>query len=924
MRRRVRSLSVVAAAVCLIGLPAAAALGGTAGPFRESGAAIAQRQSIADGFQGPRAPSPYFPSPRRRTGSPAALAPAAAAPAPRRTRPASPAAQTLGVNFLGANLADSNAYPPDTSGAVGPTQFLVGVNGRLRTFDKATGSSDGGLNADTDVFFASVANGQPTFSPRVRYDRTSNRWFITALNFGASLTNNRILVASSSSGTISGGTIWTFSYLEHDLDAPAGDANLFFDAGTLGMDASVLVVGGNLYDGTGAFQGTSVHVLRKSALAVGGDLAGSGNAVAYRNLTGTPGGEGPWTPTGVDSLSDPASAAFWVVGVNNVLPVTSELVFRRITFSAPGAWPPSSISGNLTLAVPTTALPLSVPHLGNTGGADGELDALDDRLFDAKSRGGHVWTAQNIAVDSSGAGSDTGDRDGVRWYEIDVTSGSPVLVQSGTLFDPAAANPRFYWMPSIMATGQGHAAVGASAAGAAGYANAVTAGRLASDPPGFLDVPSLYTASATAYNPAADPGPPRRWGDYSFTSLDPDDDMTLWTIQEYCNAADSWGVRVAQLLAPPPATPSSATPATIASGHASVSVVVSGVSTAGAAFFDSGPGYAKRLSVAIPSGVTVNGVTVDDGTTLTLDLNTVGAPFGPRDVTVANPDGQARTSIAPILTLGPGGPGPAVTAIAPTSGDAAGGEAVTLTGTDFVTGASVTIGGVAATGVSVTGATSADATVPALPPGTLNDVTLVNPDTQSGTLYAAWLADFLDVPQADIFHADVEKIFRNGVTAGCGGGNYCRNAPVTRAQMAVFLLKAKLGADHVPPACAGIFGDVACPSLFADWIEELYASGITGGCNASPLLYCPDAPVTRAQMAPFLLKASLGSSYAPPNCTGTVFTDVPCTGGIFDPWIEDLASRGITAGCGGGAYCPGAPNTRGQMAVFLVKAFSLP
>jgi hypothetical protein len=142
--------------------------------------------------------------------------------------------------------------------------------------------------------------------------------------------------------------------------------------------------------------------------------------------------------------------------------------------------------------------------------------------------------------------------------------------------------------------------------------------------------------------------------------------------------------------------------------------------------------------------------------------------------------------------------------------------------------------------------------------------------------------------------------------------------------MAVFLLKSKLGAAHVPPACAGIFGDVACPSLFADWVEELYAAGITGGCNASPLLYCPGAPVTRAQMAVFLLKASLGSSYAPSNCTGTVFDDVPCAGGIFDPWIEDLARRGITGGCGGGAYCPAAPNTRGQMAVFLVKAFGLP
>jgi hypothetical protein len=76
-------------------------------------------------------------------------------------------------------------------------------------------------------------------------------------------------------------------------------------------------------------------------------------------------------------------------------------------------------------------------------------------------------------------------------------------------------------------------------------------------------------------------------------------------------------------------------------------------------------------------------------------------------------------------------------------------------------------------------------------------------------------------------------------------------------------------------------------------------------------------------MAVFLLKTLLGSGYTPPACTGTVFLDVPCTGGIFDPWIEDLAGRSITGGCGGGNYCPGSPNTRGQMAVFLTKTFNL-
>ena len=149
-----------------------------------------------------------------------------------------------------------------------------------------------------------------------------------------------------------------------------------------------------------------------------------------------------------------------------------------------------------------------MPHLGNTGGADGELDALDDRLFDAKLRDGHLWTAHNIAVDATGAGGDSGDRDGARWYEIDLTGDSPSVVQSGTLFDAAASNPRSYWIPSIMVSGQGHAAIGASAAGAAEHANAVTAGRLASDPAGTLQTPSLYTGSRRPTTPSPTPDRP--------------------------------------------------------------------------------------------------------------------------------------------------------------------------------------------------------------------------------------------------------------------------------------------------------------------------------------------------------------------------------------------------------------------------------
>jgi hypothetical protein len=200
----------------------------------------------------------------------------------------------------------------------------------------------------------------------------------------------------------------------------------------------------------------------------------------------------------------------------------------------------------------------------------------------------------------------------------------------------------------------------------------------------------------------------------------------------------------------------------------------------------------------------------------------------------------------------------------------------------------------------------------------INPVTFALRPELSAALPGGWLADFVDVSQTDVFHPHVEAVFRGGITAGCGAGYYCRDdmvrrdqmavlllksqhgptyvppgcsgvfadlpcpgpftdwieqllvegitggcgngnycpaAPVNRAQMAVFLLKTKHGGSYVPPLCTGIFADVTCPGAFTAWIEELYIEGVTGGCSTSPLLYCPDSACTRGQAAVFLTRS---------------------------------------------------------------------
>jgi len=260
--------------------------------------------------------------------------------------------------------------------------------------------------------------------------------------------------------------------------------------------------------------------------------------------------------------------------------------------------------------------------------------------------------------------------------------------------------------------------------------------------------------------------------------------------------------------------------------------------------------------------------------------------------------------------------------ISPASGPPAGGTATAIQGTDFAAGATVTFGGVPADAVVVVGTTTITAHAPALPAGSLNDITVTNTDGSAGTLLKGWVSDFLDVPPAYQFYGFVTKLVSNAITVGCGSGDYCPAANVTRAQMAVFLLKAKYGLCYTPPAATGtVFLDVPANSFAAAWIEALANLNITGGCGGGN--YCPTGSVTRAQMAVFLLKTYLGTSYTPPACA-SVFGDVPCPS-TFADWIEDLYARSITGGCQASPllYCPGNPNTRGQMAVFVTKAFQL-
>jgi hypothetical protein len=195
-------------------------------------------------------------------------------------------------------------------------------------------------------------------------------------------------------------------------------------------------------------------------------------------------------------------------------------------------------------------------------------------------------------------------------------------------------------------------------------------------------------------------------------------------------------------------------------------------------------------------------------------------------------------------------------------------------------------------------------------------------DVVNGAMYQLAPYTFRDVPPQHFAWRFVESIYEALITAGCGGDDYCPDTATTRAQMAVFLLRARFGPTYAPPPCTNAtFADVPCSNPFAAWVYDLVARNVTGGCGGGN--YCPDAPVTREQMSVFLLRTADGPAYTPPPCSAPVFADVPCSS-LFAAWINELNARGIAGGCGGGNYCPLSPVTRAQMAVFLVATFGLP
>ena len=279
--------------------------------------------------------------------------------------------------------------------------------------------------------------------------------------------------------------------------------------------------------------GTSGFVVRKTSVIDFATIA----VTAFHNLTGMSTGAGPFAPQGVD-IEDASIGTGFFIGVDNAS--FGNLMLRRV--SNPGGTP--TISANIPIAVTATAPPITVRHLGNLGGANGQLDGGDDRLTSASLVNGRLWTAHTIGVTHTGQASGSANRDGVRWYEIASLTTTPTVDAVGD----AVLERRRRQLRSAQLLGavdrdlddrpHGHrlqrrrhaASLSTPASPSASLRRA----------PARFGAAQLYTGvrrrRTTRQGTPGSPTRGRRWGGVSSTVVDGCDGSTIWTLQQFTDA----------------------------------------------------------------------------------------------------------------------------------------------------------------------------------------------------------------------------------------------------------------------------------------------------------------------------------------------------------------------------------------------------
>jgi hypothetical protein len=533
---------------------------------------------------------------------------------------------TLGFEGLGNGQYGFSVTgaPPDTEGTVGATQYVQWVNTSFAVFNKSTGALIAGPTAGNTLWsgFGGGCQTNNDGDPIVLYDKLAQRWVFSQFSVSTTPYLQCIAVSTTSDAT---GTYNRYSFQYSNFD----------DYPKMSVWPDAYYETFNMFAGGTTFVGADACAYNRSAM-----LAGTAaTQVCFQQGTSV----GGLLPSDLDGTTAPPAGSpnyMLYFGTNNL-----NLFKFHVDFTTPSN---STFTGptviNVAAFSPLCGGGTCVPQPSTTQ----QLDSLADRLMYRlayRNFGSHESLVVNHSVVAGSGG-------GIRWYEIQNPSGTPVVAQQSTF----APDSNYRWMGSVAMDQAGDLAVGYSVSSNSISPSVRFAGRVPTDPASTLESEVNIVSGSGSQT-----GSLSRWGDYSAMQIDPVDDCTFWFTEEYMKTTGSfnWNTRIANFKFPGCGT--TGTPDfTIGASPSSVTINQgsNGTSTITITSLN-GFNSATTLSASgLPSGVTAafstNPVTppANGSATLTLTLTaSATATTGAATVTITGTSGSTTHTTTINLTV---------------------------------------------------------------------------------------------------------------------------------------------------------------------------------------------------------------------------------------------------------------------------------
>jgi len=442
--------------------------------------------------------------PRFGPTKPAPAPPESSPPGPPALDPhslAKPMAPALAASFV-ALPDNGTSIPPDTMGAVGPNHLMTTLNTqvRIQTKDGAVVSTVSLLN----WFKTGIPDTTDVFDPKIIFDPNSSRWIFLACSDRANNNTGILLAVSATSDPTGTWTMWRFK----------GDTSgvNWIDYPNIGVNQNWITFTANLFTRNGnSWSGVAIWAVDKNSALAG---ASSPTATLFTKNDSETGF------TIVPALTFDATQA-----TQHLVCTFNAGVLRLYSITGAGTSPTWNVGQTLAVT-PWASNFLEAPQLG----ASQTVDAGDERMINAVYRNGSLWCTHTVSLPNHSP-----THTAARWYQI--APATNAVSQQGTV-DDFATSGMFYYYPSITVNATNQVLLGFSGSSTSTYIGAYYTYRDANTAANTMESVTQMKAGEASYYKTFS-GSINRWGDYSATCVDPTDDLTMWTIQEYAASASA-------------------------------------------------------------------------------------------------------------------------------------------------------------------------------------------------------------------------------------------------------------------------------------------------------------------------------------------------------------------------------------------------